>query len=288
MTPRAGCPAIVTLLTDFGASDAYAGVMKGVMLGINPSLAIVDLTQDVRPQDVLQGAFLLGTAWRYFPPGAIHVAVVDPGVGTDRRALLAQGEGHTFLAPDNGLLSFVLRSAFDRPSTGSGRTEEPFAVRHRPLPPGFHAYALTNPHYWLPKVSSTFHGRDVFAPVAAHLSLGAPPEEMGEPVSTVATFLIPQPRWEGGRLVGCVLHVDRFGNIVTNVTAEAVAGLGANPVVEVGGKGIRGLSATYGAGSGLVALTGSHGYLEIALVNGDAARALGVKVGDAVAVRSAT
>jgi hypothetical protein len=285
VTPAAGRPAILTLLTDFGVSDAYVGAMKGVMLGVNPALTFVDLTHQVAPQNVLQGAFLLGTAWRFFPQGTLHLAVVDPGVGTQQVALVVQYQGHTFLCPDNGLLSFVLPQSAPRRSTSSAGKVAPFQPHRSPLPAGFRAYALTTPRYWLPKVSATFHGRDLFAPAAAHLSLGVPMEELGEPVQSLTRLRIPAPLRDGVRLTGCVLHVDRFGNIVTSIPAEALAGMGRDVMVDVGGRQIRGLVETYAQGQGLVALIGSHGYLEVALANGNAAAELGVGVGEVVKVR---
>ena len=261
------------------------------MRGINPQVRFIDLTHDVSPQNVLQGAFLLGTSWRYFPEGTVHLAVVDPGVGTERKALVVEGGGHYFVAPDNGLLSFVLPSyppgEHDTLRQAHGTEQRPslFSPYHAALPHGFRAYTLTSPRYWLPNVSNTFHGRDVFAPVAAHLSSGVPLEKMGEPVDTVTRLAIPSPHWEGARIVGCVLHIDHFGNIVTSVKAETLSGLKADIEVQVGGRSIRGLVKAYGQGSGLVALIGSHGYLEVALANGNAAQAIGVRVGDEVLLK---
>ena len=269
---------VITLLTDFGLSDAYVGAVKGVVLGVNPQATLVDLTHDVSPQDVLQGAFLLGTAWRYFPAGTIHVAVVDPGVGTERRALLLEAHDHLFLTPDNGLLTFILP-----PQDADTPLYQPYRAR---LPQGFRAYALTNPRYWRHPVSTTFHGRDIFAPVAGHLSLGVSSQEFGEPVDAIIRLAVPVPHWRDGLLLGHVVHIDRFGNVVTTVPEAALAGKGEGEVeVEVGGSKIRGLVRTYADANGLAALIGSHGYLEIALTNGSAARALGVKVGDEVKVR---
>lgn len=285
MTLAVARPSIVTLLTDFGASDAYVGVMKGVMLGINPAITFVDLTHGVAPQNVLEGAFLLGTAWRFFPRGTLHLGVVDPGVGTGRKALLLHGEGHYFLAPDNGLLSFVLPQSAPRRSTSSAGKVAPFQPYRSPLPAGFQAYALSNPRFWLPRVSPTFHGRDVFAPAAAHLSLGVPVEELGEPVGSLMRLFTPAPLRDGVRLTGYVLHIDRFGNIVTNLPAEALAQLGRGVTVDIGGRKIRGLSETYAQGGGLAALIGSHGYLEVALAGGNAAAELGVGVGEVVSVQ---
>ncbi|MDO8750092.1 MAG: SAM-dependent chlorinase/fluorinase [Dehalococcoidia bacterium] len=268
---------VITLLTDFGLSDAYVGTVKGVVLATNPQATLVDLTHDVPPQNVLQGAFLLGTAWRYFPAGTIHVAVVDPGVGTERRALLLEAHGHLFLAPDNGLLTFILPPAnADAP---------PFQPYRALLPKGYRAFALTNQNYLRHPVSATFHGRDVFAPVAGHLSLGVSSQEFGEPVDAITRLAVPVPHWQAGKLVGHVLHTDRFGNVVTTVPEAALAGR-EDVVVEVAGTTVPGLVHTYADANGLAALIGSNGYLEIALTNGSAAQVLGVKVGDEVKVRS--
>lgn len=265
---------IITLITDFGLEDIYVGVMKGVILGINPQATIVDLCHNVPPQDVRQAAFLLNTAWRYFPPDSIHVAVVDPGVGSQRRAI-ALGIGQAiFLGPDNGIFSYVLQEAL----TNASKAER-----------GISAFHLTDPRYWLPKPSATFHGRDIFAPVAAHLSLGVPVADLGTPISldSLATFPLPVPYYQGPILVGHVLHVDRFGNLVTNVPAGQGALQEAEIVVEIAGRQILGLKRTYadGAPGELIALVGSTGYLEVAVVGGNAAQRLGVGPGEEVIIR---
>ncbi|MSQ21750.1 MAG: S-adenosyl-l-methionine hydroxide adenosyltransferase [Dehalococcoidia bacterium] len=267
---------VITLLTDFGLADAYVGAMKGVILGVNPGATLIDLTHDVSPQDVLQGAFLLSTAWRYFPAGTIHVAVVDPGVGTERRALLLEAHGHLFLAPDNGLLSFILP-----PEDADAPLYQPYRAS---LPQGYRAYALTSSRYWRHPVSATFHGRDIFAPMAGHLSLGVAPKDVGDPVDSLIRLVIPVPSWRDGQLVGYVLHIDRFGNVVTTVPEAALVGHD-DVVVEIAGATVRGLVHTYAEANGLAALIGSHGYLEFALTNGNAAKLLGVKVGDEVKVK---
>ncbi|MCS5656835.1 MAG: SAM-dependent chlorinase/fluorinase, partial [Dehalococcoidia bacterium] len=156
-------PPPVVLTTDFGLSDPYAGVMKGVVLSINPAATLIDLTHDIQPQNIRQGSFVLSASRRFFPPGSIHVAVVDPGVGTDRMAVLLVTPKASFLAPDNGLLSGVLKEYLVTPPPDSSRV---------PLPSSLTAYQLTNSEYWLHPVSNTFHGRDIFSPVAAHLSMG--------------------------------------------------------------------------------------------------------------------
>ncbi len=268
---------VITLLTDFGLRDAYVGSMKGTVLGINTQARLVDITHDVPPQNTLHGAFVLGTAWRYFPSGTIHVAVVDPGVGTERKPLLLQGNGASFLAPDNGLLSFVLPPE---------QTRLPLFTPYQALvPETFRAFALTNDTYWRHPVSNTFHGRDIFAPVAAHLSLGVAPEELGQPVATLTRLALPVPRWEAGILVGYVLHIDRFGNLVTSIAGEAVWEGRDSMVVELAGARVKGLASSYAATGGPVALIGSHGFLEVALPGGNAAKSLGMSVGDEVMVR---
>ncbi len=268
---------VISLLTDFGLRDAYVASMKGTVLGINTQARLVDITHDVPPQDTLHGAFVLGTAWRYFPPGAIHVAVVDPGVGTERKALLLQGDGASFLAPDNGLLSFVLPPE---------QTRLPlFTAYQAPVPETFRAYALTNDKYWRHPVGDTFHGRDIFAPVAAHLSLGVASEDLGQPVASLTRLAVPVPRWEAGSLVGHVLHIDRFGNLVTNLSREVASEGGAKMIVEVAGEKVKGLASSYAVTGGPVALIGSYGYLEVALPGGNAATSLGVSVGDQVVVK---
>ena len=277
----AGRPIVFT--TDFGLSDPYAGVMKGVVLGINPRATMVDLTHQIQPQNVRQAAFVLGTSYRFFPAEAIHVVVVDPGVGTGRRAVLLATPAGRFLAPDNGVLSHVLGDYLDDPPERPGRVDVPFALA---------AYNLTSSRYWLHSVSQTFHGRDIFAPAAAHLSLGVRPGELGEPVSDLVWLPAPRPAYEGHRIQGEVVNVDHFGNLVSNVPSGALAGDGGIEVT-IKGRRIAGLSRTYQEGEqtlegGLAALVGSHGYLEIAVRNGSAALALGADVGEPVHITRCT
>ena len=270
---------VITLTTDFGTADPFVAAMKGVILGINPQAAIVDLTHDVPPQDICSGAFLFDSAFHLFPQGTIHVLVVDPGVGTSRRPLLVTGPDAYFVGPDNGLLSYCYAHAsFPVPEGDS------FADTQTALAPGWEAYHLTNQQYWHHPVSSTFHGRDIFAPVAAYLSRGVPPSRMGAPVDEVAAFAIPRPHEADGKLVGCILHVDRFGNLITNIREGELARSNAHMVVEAGGHLVHGLATSYQDGASLLAIIDSHGYLEIAAANRSAAELLGLGTGDEVRV----
>ena len=270
---------IITFTTDFGTEDSFVGTMKGIVLAINPDATMVDLTHEVPPQDIAAGAFQLGTAYPYFPHGTIHVAVVDPGVGTGRRPILITGPHASFVCPDNGLPSYCfLQAGFPSPEC------PPFTSSPVTLPSGWQAFHLTNQQYWHRPVSSTFHGRDVFAPAAAYLSRGVPPENMGVAISTVTALAIPQPTEHQGKLLGCVLSVDRFGNLITNIPASALLMPDANIVIDAGQHRVSGLTASYQQGAPLLAIVGSHGYLEVAASNRSAAQMLGLKVGDPVTV----
>ncbi len=275
----AGQGAIISLLTDFGTADGYVGAMKGVILGLNPRVTLVDVTHEIPPQEVRDGAFVLHTVHRYFPPRAIHLAVVDPGVGTDRAALIVDTGREMFVLPDNGLLSYLLAEA------SQSSVPSPQSLHGVPLPEGWRAVRIAESRYWLPNPSTTFHGRDVFAPVAAHLSLGVPLEEFGPAMESLLIFPIPRvQRLDEGELLGSVIHVDRFGNLITNLTARDLPR--CPTVVEIAGHQIRGLSRTYAEGAGLVALVGSSGYLEIALPGGSAREAVGLGVATPVRVVS--
>ena len=271
----------ITLTTDFGASDSYVGAMKGVALSIAPDVTIVDVSHHIRPQDIAHAAFVLGSVYRSFTPDTIHVAVVDPGVGTARKAVLLVTPEGRFLAPDNGLLAYVLADqAAPSPLGQGGRFMEPIAVA---VPEGCSAISLTRPRYWRQPVSDTFHGRDIFAPAAAHLARGVPPEDLGEPVEQVRCLSIPSPESRGATIEGRIIFVDHFGNLVSNIRPSA---LPAGDIrVSVGGALITGLSKTFSEGEGLRAIIGSHGYLEFGEKNGSAASRLGAGVGSTVTVR---
>lgn len=261
-------PPVVTLTTDFGTRDAFVGVMKGVILGIAPEARIVDLSHEIAPQGIAEAAFLLRGGWKYFPTGTVHVVVVDPGVGTDRAILAARRTGHFFLGPDNGVLTGVLEN---------GETE----VRR-----------LQTAKFALPKVSATFHGRDILAPAAAHLARGFPFEETGPLLPGWHRLSLPRAeKSTDGAIRGEVVLVDRFGNLVTNIEAEAIAALGAPSSlrVDVAGKEIRGLvpSYRYAEPGALAAIVSSFDTLEIALAMGSAAKRLNVPLGAPVVVRRA-
>jgi S-adenosylmethionine hydrolase len=276
----------VTLVTDFGSRDGYVGAMKGVILGINPAARVVDITHDVPAQDIGHAAFVLGTTCPYFPPDTVHVAVVDPGVGTSRRALLVVTPGGRFVVPDNGLLTYVaephLRALAKTGATlrtGAGFME-PFTAT---LPSGWSAWELTESTYWRSTVSDTFHGRDVFSPVAAHLSLGVKPDSLGRRVEDLICVRVFKNETHDAGLYGRVVFVDRFGNLVTNVRPSQLPG--GDVEVDVGGASIAGLRRSYADGKGLRVLVGSHGFLEIAEKNGSAATRLSAAVGTRVMVR---
>ncbi len=269
----------IFLLTDFGLTDTYVGIVKSVILSILPTACLVDLTHDIPPQDVRAGAYALLTVAPYLPTDAIVVAVVDPGVGTDRRPVAAQVDGRTFIGPDNGLLSWALATLTAASSPSAG---EPTPIR---------AVVLDHPEVWLPNVSATFHGRDIFAPVAAHLASGLPLSTIGTATDTLRSLVLPSVEREandGGAVLaarGEVIHVDRYGNLITNVLAADVP---ANPVTNVDDFEVRGVAAHYQAGDGpLLALIGSSGRLEISAPNASAAAMTGAGVGATVVVTSA-
>jgi len=256
----------LTLLTDFGLRDAFVGMMKGVIYGIAPDVRIVDISHHIQPQNILQGAVVLADSYRFFPPGSIHLAVVDPGVGTARAGMAAQIGEHFFVAPDNGLLSGVLE----------GTVKNGEAVR---------AFRLENNRYWLARISRTFHGRDIFAPVAAHLANGIPLEAFGHRLDNPVRIDIPRAeRTETGWLAE-VLMSDIFGNVITSLTDQQLGGAIIEEV-QIGGVKIWQVSDTYGeAESGaLIALIDSSGRLSISQVNGSAVDLLGARVGDRVEV----
>ncbi len=261
----------ITLLTDFGVADGYVGIMKGVILGIAPAAPIIDISHMISPQNIAEGAFVLSRAYRYFPRGTVHVAVVDPGVGGARRPVLIDAGHSVFVGPDNGVFSYVLATETD-----------------------LRAYHLDVRDYWLPAVSTTFHGRDIFAPCAAHVARGVAPEKLGTAIPIDSLVRLPNLQATAGAGVvrGQVVHIDRFGNVITNIPANLLAELGAGRAVtvRVGGQNICGLATAYTdvAVGAMVALISSGGSLEISVRNGDASRRLGCRAGDWVECRCPT
>ncbi len=261
-------PRIVTLLSDFGLRDQYVGSMKGVMLGLNPNLSFIDISHLVPPQDVSTGAFILGQAYPCFPAGTIHVAVVDPGVGTDRRAIVVYAGAQYFVGPDNGIFTWV----YNR--------EESFTV-----------YEITADHYYRKPVSSTFHGRDVFAPVAAWISRDTPLQQVGPVCEDPVRIKLPElVRVRDALIQATVLSVDAFGNLVTNLKPEdlpAYSAPGAKSCkMLVAQKEITAFRNTFGEGAAgeIFVLPGSSGYLEIVMRNGSAAAALNAASGTLIGV----
>jgi len=277
--------AVITLTTDFGLIDGYVGIMKGVIQGICPGAVVIDITHDIPPQDILSAAFLLHVSYPYFPKDTVHVAVVDPGVGTERRAVALRTSNAFFVAPDNGLLSFIIEDE---------KVEE--------------AVNLNNPRYRLPKVSATFHGRDIFAPAGAYLAKGVPLKELGQPIDVedLITFPIPKAHREADEITAQILHVDRFGNLTVNLPMERVREKGeelvmirlpdeAHPLrlhpqslkIHIGGYEISGVRRTYAEGNlgEPMTLIGSAGYLEVAIPGDSAAKRMKMKVGDEIKVR---
>lgn len=276
-------PPIIALTTDFGIADGYVGTMKGMMLGIAPDARLVDVTHQIEPQDVRQTAYVLHTVYLFFPVRTVHLVVVDPGVGSARRAIALRTTHGSFVGPDNGVFSYVM-------------AEQEIKV----------AVELVNPRYHLTHVSQTFHGRDIFAPAAAHLAAGVPIAELGPPISDLVTLPLPRLRITPGMIRGEVLHIDHFGNVVTSIgrlfwrreelwLEPAFAGREGEKVrfqahqasVTVGGRQIQGIQRTYADGEAgdTLALVGSEGHLEIAVRGGSGADELDVHTGDPVELR---
>lgn len=261
---------LITLTTDFGLTEHYVGVMKGVIHSINPSACVVDISNAVQSFDILDGALTISQAYTYFPKDTIHLVVVDPGVGSARRPILVSAGAYQFIAPDNGVLSLV----YER--------EERVSVRH-----------ITAEHYFRPPVSNTFHGRDVFAPIAAYLSKGVDSAKFGEPITDYVRFLAPKPKPASPNVwKAVVLKTDKFGNLITNITPETLPQLfdGSSFNITVGKALVTKLCTSYAAGETgeLFAVLGSTGFLEISANRGAASRLAGADKGSEVTVTFST
>lgn len=253
---------IITLTTDFGTRDGYVGAVKGVIKRINPDAEVVDISHEVESFDVLGGAFVLNNFYRYFPRGTVHLTVVDPGVGSERQPLLIRSQDFFFVGPDNGIFSFVFQN----------ETLTDVVV-------------LSNKKYFLTEPSVTFHARDIFAPVAAYVSRGVAAKEFGPTAKECLKLVIPEPKLSKGRLRGEIIHMDGFGNLITNVAEESLRGKRITAIT-VGRKGIKRLAGSYSEikQGQLGALIGSSNLLEIAVNQGSAREALKSKIGSAVTI----
>ncbi len=269
---------IITLTTDFGTSDVYVGVMKGVILNINPNAQIIDITHSVSPQDIHEASFTIRAAYRYFPKDTIHVVVVDPGVGSDRLPIVCYTDGSFFVCANNGVLSRVLQ---DTETDNTNTTE---------------SVVIENPTYLLPQVSNTFHGRDIFSPIAAHLSLGVELYKIGRPINELVQFTVPTIQIVAHTLTGQIIKIDSFGNLITNISEDMLTtfllstGSDVRSVdfeIIAGNTSLRKLNSSYAesdAGKPL-AIIGSFGLLEIAINLGNAETMLGLKRDDKIIVR---
>lgn len=256
---------IITLTTDFGLEDWFVGTMKGVILSINPSATIADISHGIQAGDIRAGAFALAASYRLFPKGTVHLAVVDPGVGSKRKMIAVRTKNYFFVGPDNGLLSWAL-------------ARESVQAVHR----------LENKRFFLPNVSTTFHGRDIFAPVAAHLSKGVPIGKLGPPVSNYKALPPREPTRRGGQIVGEIIYIDRFGNAITNIGHACLSQecSTCRQFKVVIGNRILPLADFYEAvpKGKPVAVVGSTGHLEIAINGGSAAERLALEVGGVVTI----
>jgi len=253
---------LITVTTDFGTADHFVGTMKGVILGIAPRAEIVDITHEILPYDVNEAAFVIAQAWRYFPKKTMHMVVVDPGVGSERRPILCEAGGQFFIAPDNGVLSMIYDA-------------EPHKVR-----------AITNAKLMRKEVSRTFHGRDVFAPAAAHLARGTGAGKFGRPIHDyIRSFLLKPQQIGRDAWTGVILKVDRFGNLITNFQIDDFSGVKTKPFeLRIGLDRIRRLALTYSetAIGEVFAIVGSSGYIEVAANQASAAKVLGCGAGAGV------
>lgn len=256
---------LITLTTDFGYRDAFVGVMKGVIVGVNPHAQMIDLTHGIPAQDVMAAALTLRHAVGYFQRGTIHVAVVDPGVGSVRKPVLIEADGNYFIGPDNGIFSLALE----------GKT------------PG-RIVRLSNPAYQLQPASGTFHGRDIFAPVAAHLSLGVAPTEFGESEHSYVKLVLPKAVRREHEIGGEIIYIDGYGNLFTNVSQHDLTGLPSSGLAIVLGQvKAKGLGPSYASGGAgeFVAVINSWGLMEISVYKGSAQKLSGAKIGDQVKIQ---
>ena len=258
--------------------------MKAVILSINREVAIVDLSNEIPRHDVASASYLLANLYQLYPANTIHLIVVDPDVGTSRLPIAVASPLCNFICPDNGVLSHILKH-----QDASVNPNPIDAIHPLTLPSDWQARKLTNRNYFRPNVSSTFHGRDIFASVAGHLSLGVPLSAFGEPLESILAFSVPEPTRRGATIVGRIEHVDHFGNLISNISADLLDGDDESRfVVHIGSETIYGLSKTYGDSEGLMCLVNSEGLLEIAVNRGNASSHLGVHTRVSIEVSAKT
>lgn len=257
---------VVTLTTDFGLRSGFAGVMQGVIYNLAPQATVVDITHFISPQDIREGAYTLSRAVPFFPKGTVHVYVVDPGVGTKRRPLAAKLGDHFFVGPDNGLLTLLIEEA----------------EQNRQEVEWIH---LDRPQFWLPKVSRTFHGRDIFSPVAAHLANGVPLWELGTPFSDPVRLELPRPERTDSGWIAHIISIDTFGNLTTDLPISLLPD-SSNVLFRLQGTEVTGIADSYGhkQPGELIAVVDSEEFIELAIVNGNAAHTLDAKAGDVIEV----
>ncbi len=271
---------VVTLTTDFGVTDIYVGVLKGAILSVNPDATIVDITHSIEPQNVVQAAFVLNNAYRYFPKQSIHMAIIDPGVGSGRRGVILKTATALFVAPDNGILSYVINELSMNEDSSSQYLQPYTEVL---LGEGLEAVIITDPRFWRQPVSTTFHARDIFAPVAAGLSLGISPYEFGEKLNSLHVFPTQRPLIDQkGNLTGHVIWIDHYGNLVTDIRGTDLPRVDVD--IEIAGYRLHGIAHYYKESHDLMAIMGSNGYLEISLPEGSACDYLNARVADEVRV----
>jgi S-adenosyl-L-methionine hydrolase (adenosine-forming) len=258
---------IITLLTDFGVLDGFVGIMKGVIWTINPQAHIADLTHEITPQNIFEGALTLARCVPFFPPGTVHIAVVDPGVGSERRPMAARLGSQFFIGPDNGLITLLLEK-----TEAEGLTSQ--------------MIQLDQPSYWLDPVSRSFHGRDIFAPAGAHLSNGIPFQSLGSPLLNPVMLMVPQPKFFDWGWQGEIVAIDHFGNCATNLPMN-LAGENQKITIEFQGQEIHGMVKSYAenpAGE-LIALIDSDNRISVAIVNGNAAQKFQARLGNQVRIK---
>ena len=256
-------PPIIALLTDFGLQDHFVGVMKAVIAKICPNAQMIDISHDVAPQSLINGAFLLQVSRPYFPTGTIFLCVIDPGVGTERRAVIIRANSSWFVGPDNG----ILFPEWDNREPSAEDT----------------VVNLDNPNFWQPAISHTFHGRDIFAPIAAHLAAGVGAQDMGATTSGLTSMSLPKPKSIDEHATQLeILHIDRFGNLVTNLPSEELPKSLKHPTFLVGDSTAVGVQANFVSNDDLIAIAGSSGYIELAVPQGSAANKCAAEIGSTV------